>query len=152
MQSINDIMTREVVTVTEATSVREMAKIFETRRFGTLPVVDAEGRLLGIVTASDLIEQGRPLHMPTVIQIFDWVIPIQGEAALQRDLDKITAQTAGELCTREVVTVRPTDSISTAAELMSTHKLHSLPVTDGSRLVGIVARIDVIRSLNANGA
>lgn len=149
MKTINDIMTREVVTVTATTSVRELAEIFETRHFGALPVVDADAKLIGIVTASDLIEQGRPLHMPTVISIFDWVIPIESEESLERDLKKITAQTAGEMCSREVVTLKPTDDISTAAEAMSSHKLHSLPVTDNGKLVGIVARIDIIRTMNS---
>ena len=54
MQSIADIMTKDVFTVKRETTVRELAEIFETRHFGSLPVVDDEGRLTGIVTASDL--------------------------------------------------------------------------------------------------
>ena len=55
-----------------------MAGIFDTMQFGTLPVVDDAGNLTGIVSASDLVEQDRPLHIPTVISLFDWVIPIGG--------------------------------------------------------------------------
>ena len=147
MQSIADIMTKDVFTVKRETTVRELAEIFETRHFGSLPVVDDEGRLTGIVTASDLIEQGRSLHIPTVISLFDWVIPLGGERSLARDLQKITAQTVGEICSTEVVTVSPADPISTAADTMSSHKLHSLPVVANGTLVGIVSRIDIIRTL-----
>lgn len=148
MLTVADIMTSNVVTIKGTTTVREMASIFDTMRFGTLPVTDDEGNLKGIVTASDLVEQDRPLHIPTVISLFDWVIPLEGEGALQRNLDKITAQTAEELASTDVVTVKVSDSVSTAAEVMSSRKLHALPVLDGKKLVGIVSRIDIIRSMN----
>lgn len=147
MQKVADIMTKEVITVTRRTTVRELAEIFETRHFGSLPVVDDAGNLTGIVTASDLIEQGRNLHIPTVISLFDWVIPLGGERSLERDLQKITAQTVGEICSNDVVTVSSSDPVSTAADIMSTRKLNSLPVVADGKLVGIVSRIDIIRTL-----
>lgn len=148
MQTVAEIMTKDVVTVQESTTVREMAEIFDKMRFGSLPLVDGDGNLTGIVTASDLIEQGRPLHIPTVISLFDWVIPLESEHSLERDLKRISAQTAGELAARDVVTVAPADTVSTAAEIMSSHKLHALPVVDGKKLVGMVSRIDIIRTMN----
>jgi CBS domain-containing protein len=147
MQTVADIMTKDVVTVTRDTNLRKLAGIFETRRFGSLPVVDEAGNLTGIVTASDLIEQGRNLHIPTVISIFDWVIPLQGERTLERELQKMTAQTVGEICSSDVVTITPTDPVSTAADVMSDRKLHALPVVEGRKVVGIVSRIDIIRNL-----
>lgn len=148
MQNVADIMTKEVVSVKGTTTVREMAEIFDKMGFGSLPVLDDQGNLSGIVTASDLIEQGRPLHIPTVISLFDWVIPLESEQSLERDLRKITAQTAAELASKDVVTISPSEPVSKAAELMSSHKLHALPVVDGKRVVGIVSRIDIIRAMN----
>lgn len=147
MQTVAEIMTKDVITVKRETTVRELAEIFETRRFGTLPVVDEDGNLVGIVTESDLVEQGRNLHIPTVISLFDWVIPLGGERALERELRKMTAQTVGEILSTDVVTVAPTDPLSHAADTMSGRKLHALPVVEGRRLVGIVSRIDIIRDL-----
>lgn len=148
MQTVADIMTKNVVSIKGTTTVREMAVIFESRNFGTLPVVDDTGNLTGIVSASDLVEQDRPLHMPTVISLFDWIIPLGGEGSLQRDLDKITAQTASELASTDVVTITPSENVSSAAEIMSSKKLHALPVVEGKKLVGMVSRIDIIRSMN----
>ena len=148
MLTVADIMTKNVVSVKGTTTVREMAGIFDRERFGSLPVVDADGNITGIVTASDLVEQGRPLHIPTVISLFDWVIPLEGEQSLERDLRKITAQTADELASTDVVTVTAGDSVSLAAERMSSSKLHALPVVEGKKLVGMVARIDIIRTMN----
>ncbi len=148
MLTVADIMTSTVVSIKGNTTVREMAAIFDSMRFGTLPVVDDAGNITGIVTASDLVEQDRPLHMPTVISLFDWIIPLEGEGSLQRELNKITAQTATELASTDFVTVTPSDSVSGVAEIMSSKKLHALPVVDGRKLVGMVSRIDIIRSMN----
>jgi CBS domain-containing protein len=148
MQTVADIMTREVVSVKGTTTVREMAEIFDKMRFGSLPVLDDQGNLSGIVTASDLIEQGRPLHIPTVISLFDWIIPLESEQSLERDLKRITAQTAAELASKDVVTISPGETVSRAAELMSIHKLHAIPVVEGKKVVGMVSRIDIIRAMD----
>jgi len=148
MLTVADIMTRNVVTIKGTTTVREMATMFDTMHFGSLPIVDEAGNLTGIVSASDLVEQDRPLHIPTVISLFDWIIPLGGEGTLQRDLDKITAQTAAELASTDIATVNPSDTVSSVAEIMSSKKLHALPVVEGKKLVGMVSRIDIIRSMN----
>ncbi len=148
MQTVADIMTRSVVTVRRETSIRDLSEIFRNHSFGSVPVVDDSGHLLGIVTASDLVEQGRNLHIPTVLSIFDWVIPLGGERSLEKDLQRITAQTVAEICSSDVVTVTPGDPVSTAADIMSERKLHALPVVDNGLLVGMVSRIDIIRNLN----
>jgi len=148
MLTVADIMTSKVVSIKGTTTVREMAVIFDKMRFGTLPIVDEAGNLTGIVSASDLVEQDRPLHIPTVISLFDWIIPLEGEGTLQRELKKITAQTASELASTDIVTVKPSDTVSSAAEIMSSKKNHALPVVEGKKLVGMVSRIDIIRSMN----
>jgi CBS domain-containing protein len=147
MQTVADIMTTEVITVKQETTVRELAEIFKEHHIGSLPVVDDSGAPIGIVTESDLIEQGRSLHIPTVISLFDWVIPLGGEKSLQRDLQRITAQNVGEIYSRELVCIAPDAPVSTAADLMSSRRLNSLPVLQEGKLVGIVSRIDIIRSL-----
>ncbi|HIJ80975.1 MAG TPA: CBS domain-containing protein [Desulfuromonadales bacterium] len=148
MLTVADIMTKDVITVKSSTTVREIAGIFDKQHFGSLPVIDDEGNVTGIVTASDLVEQGRPLHIPTVISLFDWVIPLESEQSLEKDLRRITAQTAAELASADVITVTATDPVSMAAEIMSSEKLHALPVVDGKKLIGMVSRIDIIRSMN----
>lgn len=147
MQTVADIMTRDVITVKRETTVRELAEIFKKHHIGSLPVVDDNGVPIGIVTESDLIEQGRNLHIPTVISLFDWVIPLGGEKSLQRDLQRITAQNVGEIYSRELISVAPSAPVSSAADIMSSRRLNSLPVLDSGKLVGIVSRIDIIRSL-----
>lgn len=147
MLTAREIMTREVVTVTTDTTIRELAEIIMNHRIGSVPVVDSEGVLVGIVTESDLIEQDKNFHIPTIISLFDWVIYLESEKKFERELKRMTALTVGEIYTKDVVTVAPSTPISELADIMSSRKIHTLPVVEDGRLVGIVSRIDLIRSM-----
>lgn len=147
MLKVRDIMTTDVVSVKRETTIRELAELFTTHRVGSVPVVDDSGNLIGIVTESDLIEQDRSLHIPTVISLFDWVIYLESEKKFERELQKMTGQTVGDIYTDTVETVTPDTLVSDVADLMSSKKLHALPVVEGKRLVGIVSRIDLIRTM-----
>jgi len=142
-----DIMTRDVVTVTAGTSIRELAEIMTRHRIGSVPVVDEQGALIGIVTESDLIEQDKSFHIPTVISLFDWVIYLESEKKFEQELKRMTAQTVGDIYTEEVVTIEPDTKVREIADIMCDKKIHSLPVVDQGKLVGIVSRIDLIRSM-----
>lgn len=147
MLKVRDIMTTDVVTVKKETSIRDLAGIFTSRRIGSVPVVDDGGNLIGIVTESDLVEQDKSLHIPTVVSIFDWVIYLESGKKFEKELQKMTGQTVGDIFTETVETVTPETAVSEVADLMSSRKIHTLPVVEGTRLVGIVSRIDLIRTM-----
>jgi CBS-domain-containing membrane protein len=147
MLTAREIMTTEVVSVTTETTIRELAEIIMKHRIGSVPVVDSEGALIGIVTESDLIEQDKNFHIPTVISLFDWVIYLESEKKFEKELKRMTARTVGDIYTKDVVTVAPSTPISELADLMSSKKIHAVPVVENGLLVGIVARIDLIRSM-----
>lgn len=147
MLTVADVMTKEVISVTKETSIRELAELFAKHRISSAPVVDADGDLLGVVTESDLIEQDKNLHIPTVISLFDWVIYLESEKKFERELQKMTGQTVGDIFMTDVETVTPATPLSTVADLMSSRKLHALPVVEGKKVVGMVARIDLIRTM-----
>lgn len=145
--TVGDIMTKEVITVKKSTTIRELAEIFTTRRVGSAPVVDDGGRLEGIVTETDLVEQNRGLHIPTVISIFDWVIYLESDKKFEQGLKKMTGQTVGDIYNGKVDTIGPGAPVSEAAEIMSSKKIHAVPVVEGGKLVGIVSRIDLIKTM-----
>lgn len=147
MLAAKDVMTKEVVTVTTETTIRELAEIITTHRIGSVPVVDAEGSLIGIVTESDLIEQDKNFHIPTVISLFDWVIYLESEKKFEKELKRMTAATVGDIYTQDVLTVTPDTPVSEIADIMSGRKIHALPVLENGKLVGIVSRIDLVRSM-----
>jgi CBS domain-containing protein len=140
-------MTTDIITVKKETSIRELAELFTTRRIGSLPVVDDDGNLIGIVSESDLIEQDRNFHIPTVISLFDWIIYLESEKKFEKELKKMTGQTVGDIYTEEVETISPDTTIYDIADKMSNQKIHSLPVVDGRKIVGVVSRIDLIRTM-----
>jgi len=147
MLKVKDIMTKDVVTVTAGTTVMELAKIFAERHLSSLPVVDQGGGLIGIVTETDLVEQDKNLHIPTVISIFDWVIYLESDKKFEKELKKMTGRTVGDIYSADVVTVSPDSSIADVADLLSSRKINALPVVEGKKLAGIVSRIDLIRSM-----
>lgn len=143
-----DIMSKKIHTVTPEMSIDNLARTFMEKSVSTLPVVDAEGTLVGIVSATDLIEQDKPLHIPTVVAIFDMVIYLESEKNFRDEVKKMTARTVGEICEREVVTCSPEMEVAAIAALMTEKKVHLLPVVDNGKLVGVVGRHDILRSMN----
>jgi CBS domain-containing protein len=109
--------------------------------------VDDNGNLIGIVSESDLIEQDRNFHIPTVISLFDWIIYLESEKKFEKELRKMTGQTVADIYTKDVETISPDTPVSDIADIMSTKKIHSLPVVEGKKMVGIVSRIDLIRTM-----
>ncbi len=148
MLTVADVMTRNVITVRKETSIRELAEIFTQHRISSAPVVDESGALLGIVTETDMIEQDKSLHIPTVISLFDWVIYLESDRKFEKELKKVTGQKVGDIFTEEVLTVAPGDPVSSAADIMTSQRVNAVPVVDGKRLVGIISRIDLIRTMN----
>jgi CBS domain-containing protein len=147
MLRAKDIMTRAVHSVTADTDVEELARLFVTKGVSAMPVLDEAGRLEGVVTETDLVEQDKPLHIPTVISIFDWVLYLESEKNFREEVEKITARKVGDICTREVVTCTPDTPVSEIASLMIEKKAHLIPVVEEKKVVGVVARLDIIRSM-----
>lgn len=147
MLKVKEIMTTDVVTVTRETTVMELARIFAERHISSLPVLDSAGNLIGIVTETDLVEQDKSLHIPTVISIFDWVIYLESDKKFEKELKKMTGRTVGDIYSADVVSVSPEATVADVADIFSSKKITAVPVVDAGKLVGIVARIDLIRSM-----
>ena len=151
MLTAGDVMTRDVITVKKETTIRELAELFNRHRISSAPVVDDNGEMIGIVTETDLIEQDKNLHIPTVISLFDWVIYLESDKKFEKALKKMTGQSVGEIYSEEFVKVTPATPVSDVADILSSRKMNAIPVLDGNRIVGIVARIDLIRTMIKRG-
>jgi len=149
MLTAGDIMTTQIYTVHRDSEIKALAKIFVERKVNALPVVDDDGLLVGMVTQTDLVEQDKPLHIPTVISLFDWVIYLESPKKFSEAVRRVTARKVGEICTADVVTCSPETPVSEVASLMVDNKVHLVPVLTEGQLVGVVARLDVIRSMGS---
>ena len=128
------------------TSVEEIARRFADEDVGGMLVVDDDRRLLGVITASDLIDQQRNLHVPTAIALFDMVIPM-GEAKFEEELAHMQAMTVGDLVQTDVVSVSVDSDLNDISSLMGDKNIHHLPVLDGDAVVGLIDKHDVIKAL-----
>ncbi len=142
-----DIMTREPVTVGPKASVTEAAHLMVDRHVGALPVLDGE-KLVGIVTEGDLIMQDVKLEFPTYIHLLDGMIMYPpATARFEDELRKAVAASVGAVMTKDVVTVEENTPIEDVATLFVERKVSRMPVLAEGRLVGIVSKSDVVRSL-----
>lgn len=137
-------MTRDVITVTPDTEIREAARILLHHRINGIPVVSS-GKLVGIICQSDLIAQQKKIKLPTFFTLFDGFIPLSSPKQFEREMEKVAAATVEDAMTTQVTTVTPDTSVTDAATLMVDRNFHTLPVVSGSRLAGILGKEDILR-------
>ncbi|ABK17884.1 CBS domain-containing protein [Syntrophobacter fumaroxidans] len=147
MLRVADIMTRDVISVSPQTEIVQAAKLLLDKHINGLPVIDDRGNLVGILCQSDLIAQQKRFPLPSVFNLLDSFIPLTSPSRFEKEVQKISAVTVGEAMTREPVTVSPDTTIEEVARLMVNKNLHTLPVVDGNKLIGIIGKEDVLRTL-----
>lgn len=141
-----DLMTPDVVTVPPETPVLAMARLLADRGISAVPVVDGQGKLLGIVTEGDLIrrlagEEDRPQS---------WLASLFADPAQQAErFARTHGSTAQDVMTQSVVAVPPDTPASRIAHLMEEHSIRRVLVTEEGRLRGLVSRADLLRALVA---
>jgi CBS-domain-containing membrane protein len=147
MLKVKDIMSEDVISVTPETEITKAAKILLEKRINGMPVIDPFGRLVGIICQSDLVAQQKGIPVPLVFTLLESFIPLTSRSRLDKEMEKIAALTVKEAMTLEPVTVSPETDIEDVAKLMVDKKYHTLPVVDGGKVVGIVGKEDVLRTL-----
>lgn len=138
-------MKTTVITVTPDTTVEELGRLFLDKGISGAPVLDAEGRLYGIVTENDLIRKNRRFHIPTVVRLFDALIPLEGSSSIEEEIRLMSASKVSDICTREVITVGPDASLQDIATIMSDKRVHLIPVLQEGKLAGVIGKIDLIK-------
>ena len=151
MLTAKDIMTKDVITVPPDLSVKDLAALLLSHRIGGAPVVDADQTLLGVVTESDLIDQSKNVHIPTVISILDSVLYLESPRKMDLEIKKMAGRTVRDICASELVTVTEDTPLSDIATIMSEKKVHTLPVLAAGVLVGVIGKTDLIRAISQGG-
>jgi CBS domain-containing protein len=141
--TVADVMTRSVIAVHRDTPVGELVRMLVFRDYRSLPVIDEGGRLIGMITNTDLVDRA---GLRARVEL----LAALGSRALEDELVRsgARAKTAGDVMSQAVAAVGPDESLDRAAHLMVERQVKRLPVldTDG-RLIGIVSRLDILKAI-----
>jgi CBS domain-containing protein len=146
---VREIMDPSPATVGPEAGVEEVVRTLREHELPGVPVVDGDGRCLGIVTEADLVlpdEQG-DLHLPHYVNLFGGTVFLESLGRFEGRLRKAFAATAADMMTAAPDTVTPDTTVREAARLIHESGHNRLPVVDGGRLVGVVTRLDVLGAL-----
>ena len=141
-----DIMTREVISVTSETKIGDAAKLLLEKHLNGLPVIDG-GKLVGIICQSDLIFQQKKIPVPTVFTFLDGIFPLTSYKDLEKEVHKIAASKVSEAMVSSPITVGPEATLEDVATIMVRHNIHTIPVVEDDKVVGIIGKEDVLRTI-----
>ena len=147
MLKVKDIMTKEVITVSAEAEIVYATKLLLENRINGVPVTNETGKLVGILCQSDLIAQQKKLPVPSFFSFLDGLINLTSMKQFEKEVQKIAAITVAQAMTPNPVTVRPDTDIEAVAALMVDNNFHTIPVVDEGKLVGIVGKEDILRTL-----
>jgi CBS domain-containing protein len=150
MIKVKDIMTTDLITASPEMEIAQAARLLLENRINGLPVVDASGKIVGIICQSDIIAQQKALPIPSYFTFLDGLITLTSMKNLEKEVSKIAATTVSQAMTPNPVTVTSDANIQTVAALMVDKNMHTLPVVDQGQLIGIVGKEDVLRTLMAS--
>ncbi|MBD2040754.1 CBS domain-containing protein [Microcoleus sp. FACHB-672] len=150
-KTVADVMSRDLIIVRPETPLQEAIEILAERRISGLPVVDETGKLVGILSETDLMVRATGTTPPAYITLLDSVIYLKNPATHERDLHKALGQTVGEVMSQNPITITPDKSLTDAARQIHDRKIHRLPVLDANgHLIGILTRGDIVREMAAS--
>jgi CBS domain-containing protein len=150
-ESIREIMDANPVIVAPEASVQEVVAALREHQLPGLPVVDSDGRVVGMVTEADLVlpDDDGDLHIPHYVNLFGGTVFLESLHRFEGRLRKAFAANAADMMTRDPDTVDPGTSVRDAARLIHATGHNRLPVVEDGRLVGVVTRLDVLGALAA---
>ena len=143
MKTAKDIMEKEVISITPETDIAQAVELLLNNHINGVPVVDGEG----ILCQSDLIFQQKTISLPPILTFLDGIIPLSSSKKLENEMKKIAAVTVAQAMVADPVTVAPDTSVSDIAAMMVEKHFHTIPVVQDGKLLGIIGKEDVLRTL-----
>ena len=145
---VKDIMVKEVITIQEDASVEELSELLIKNKISGVPVIDSDGKLVGIATEGDLIIKDSDLHFPQYFKLLDSIIYLESLNKFKKNLKKFLGTKVGDVMTAKIRTVKEETPVSEAANMMIKYNLNRVPVLDSKdEMSGIVTRADIVKSM-----
>jgi CBS domain-containing protein len=139
-----DVMTVDVLTVTEDTSVLEAIRLMLQRRISGLPVVNASDAVVGMVTEGDLL---RRVELGTERRRARWIEFLTGPGRQADEYTRAHGRKVGDVMTREVHTVPEDATLTDALDIMERYRVRRVPVMRDRKMIGIVTRSNLLRAI-----
>ena len=146
MLNATDIMTKDVITAKNETTIEELARLLIDHKISGVPVIDDDNKMIGIVTENDLIKKNKRFHIPTIVRLFDAYFLLDS-GKVEDEIKKMVATTVGEIYTKKVLSISEDTTLEEIATIMAEKHIHLLPVLRDNEVVGIVGKADVVRSM-----
>ncbi len=146
MLKAKDIMTTKCITLTPETDIATAVKTLLDNKINGAPVVE-DGKVVGVLCQTDLIVQQKKVTLPSFFTLLDGVFPISSHEDLKREMTKISALKVGDAMTPAPTFITSETSMEDIATMMVNGKLYTLPVIDDDKLVGVVGKEDVLKTL-----
>ena len=143
---VREIMSRNPVTVKPTLSIHKLAELFIEKDISGAPVVDDQGRFLGIVLEEGVIFQDKKVHLPTFINVSLGFLTF-GVKSFEEEIKKITAKTVKDIIEEDILTVSSDAQIEEVATLMIDKGQYYLPVLEQGKLVGVVTKKDIVKAI-----
>jgi CBS domain-containing protein len=140
----SDVMVSPVITVKPSTPVKEVARMFLENRISAAPVVDDEGKIIGMVSEGDLIHRA---EAGTERRPGWWLQLLATDEALAQDYVKAHARKVGEVMTRRAITATPDTPLHEIAALLEKHSIKRVPIVRDGVLVGVLSRANLIQAV-----
>jgi len=145
---VKDIMVKKVITIQKDASVEELSELLVKNRNSGVPVLDSDGKLVGIATEGDLIIKDSDLHFPRYFKLLDSIIYLESLNKFKKSLKKFLGTKVEDVMTAEIKTVKEDTLVGEAANIMIKYNINRVPVLDSKdELVGIVTRADIVGSM-----
>ena len=144
-----DVMTSPVITVKATTTVKEVARLFLERRISATPVLDDQGKLVGIVSEGDLVHRS---EISTERRRPWWLVLMAGDEGLAAEYIRAHAKRVGDIMSRNVITAAPDTPLHEIAEMLEKYGIKRLPIVRDGQLVGIVSRANLVQAIATSGS
>ena len=145
-----DVMTLAVFTVKPTTSVKDVARLFIERRVSAVPVVDDQGKIVGIVSEGDLVHRS---EISTQRRRPWWLdLMVRDKTLDAEEYIKAHAKRVADVMTRNVITAAPDTSLQEIAETLEKYGIKRLPIVRDGKLVGIVSRANLVQAIATSGS
>ena len=147
MIKAKDIMETKIISVTPDTAIQKAVKILLENHINGVPVVNEKDELVGILCQSDLIFQQKEIPFPPIFTMLDSFIPLSSSQSMEDYFQKMSAISVDQAMEKKPVTIGSETLVSEIANLMVEKHFHTIPVVDNKKLVGIIGKEDILKTL-----